>query len=147
MNRVIYFVLIFILLGISCKKEEKFVEPDHLLRRWGAAAKDLNYTDYSRIEAYPKEPGVFRETFRDYYPSDISVSFIEDDDPGRIFTDHKGMKYVRRNVAFSFVQVNRKTKSSLGYVTGDVDFVNYIDGPLKTRGWIMLNRTLIHINK
>lgn len=134
------------LFSFSCKKKEVFTEPEFLLKKWASSAKNLNYAEHSAIEAYPKSVQVFAESFKEYYPSDVRILKVEEPNEGAILRDHKGLMYNKRNVQFEFTQINRKSQTPAGEVRGDVDFVKYIDGDKKNKGWVMLNRTMIRLH-
>ena len=131
--------------ALSCKKEKKFTEPDHILRKWSNATETLNYTEYRKCEAYPKELPVFRELYRDRYLAEVTISKIEDLDEKNVQKDHEDKPYIFRRVYFDCVEVQRSTRRPVNTIRGDVMFIKFIDSTRKNEGWLMSNRTLMKI--
>ena len=127
----------------SCKKKEIFLDPAYIFLKWSSAVKNLNYKDYSECEAYPKDESVFRELYGDYYLTDLIIRNLGKFDEKKTKIDASGYEYKFRSVYFECVRVNRKTGRHVQNMKGDVEFVNYVDGPKKNKGWLMFNRTII----
>lgn len=133
-------------LNISCKKKEKFIEPETVLRKWMNAIEKLNYKAYRECEAYPKSRELFRELYKEYYLIDLYMGKIEELDPENIKKDAGNNQYLKRNVSFTVKAINRKS-GKMGYtIKGDVDFIRFLEGERRDHGWLMLNRTLIRIS-
>jgi len=147
MKKAAILALSFLILFISCKKEEKFAEPDFVLQKWSEAIKSQNYKNYKRYEANPKSPQVFREIYREFYFSDVFVVEIEDLDKEKIKEDHEGNPYLQRSVTFECTEVKRKTGKPVKLVRGNVLFIKYTEGKRKKEGWLMFNRTLTRMNR
>ena len=78
-------LLIAPLIILSCKGEDKFTEPNYVLRRWERAIEKQDYKEYCRCEAYPKREAVFKEMYKDYFIADsMANSFREEEDIGEI---------------------------------------------------------------
>ncbi len=137
---ILSLLLIFI---PSCKQKEVFVDPVYIFLKWSSAVKNLNYKEYSECEAFPKDDLVFRELFGDYYFSELQISEIGKYNENEIKSDAEGYKYHLRKVYFECKRVERKTSRIVQEMKGDVEFVNYINGPNINRGWLMYNRTFI----
>jgi len=128
----------------SCKKKEIFVDPAYVFLKWSSAVKNLNYKDYSECEAYPKDEAVFRELYGDYYMADLIIRNLGEFNEKNTKLDAAGYEYKYRQVYFECVRIKRKTGQPAQKMKGDVEFINYIDGPKKDKGWLMFNRTIIN---
>ena len=140
-------ILILFIAGffLSCSKKEKFVEPEFVLNKWCQSIKNLNYSSYKKYEAYPKERAVFREMYRDYYLKSPLIMKIQDLDEKKIHIDSDKLSYMKRNVSFECDLVLRRTGKVDRMIRGDVDFIKFVNSSRSSEGWLMSNRSLIHI--
>ena len=127
----------------SCKNKELFLDPAYIFLKWSSAVKNLNYKEYSECEASPKDESVFKDMYGDFYLSDLVIRNIGEFNPKDTKQDIVGYEYMFRKVYFECVRINRKKGLPVQNMKGDVEFINYIDGPKKDRGWLMFNRTII----
>jgi len=139
---IIFFIILLISIP-SCKQKEAFVDPVYVFMKWSSAVKNLNYKDYSECEAFPKDNLVFRELFSDYYFSDLQISELGRYNENELKSDFNGNTYHLRKVYFECKRTERKTSRDVQEMKGDVEFVNYTNGPNMNRGWLMYNRTFI----
>ncbi len=133
------------MVSLSCKDENRFVEPNFVLTKWAGAVQNLNYRDYAACEAYPKSEATFREMYRNYYIIDIMATDIEDADKDKVRTDQAGNRYMHRMLDFEGTIVNRQTRKATGVMRGNTVFVKFLDGRRSGDGWLMSNRTLIPV--
>ncbi|MCL2155959.1 MAG: hypothetical protein FWH53_09870 [Leptospirales bacterium] len=133
-----------LLLISSCKKKEIFVDPAYIFLKWSSAVKNLNYKEYSECEAFPKDESVFREIYGDFYLSDLIIRDLGKFNEKDTKIDAAGYEYKFRSVYFECVRIMRKTGRPAQNMKGDVEFINYIYGPKKDKGWLMFNRTIIN---
>jgi len=143
-KNIILLLIIALLSAGSCKKREIFLDPAYVFYKWSSAVRNLNYKEYSECEAYPKDESVFRDLYGDHYLADLIIRNVGDFNPKDIKQDTVGFEYMFRRVYFDCVRINRKTGRPVQNMKGDVEFINYIDGPKKNRGWLMFNRTIIN---
>ncbi len=132
-------------LVLSCKDESRFVEPNYVLRKWASAIQQLNYREYASCEANPKAEAVFREMYREYYLVDVMATDVDDVGSSREMKDPKGLRYLSRHLEFEAAIIQRKTAKPGGLIRGNVEFIKYIDGGRAKDGWLLSNRTLIHV--
>ncbi len=143
-NRILTAVLIVILtMVVSCKEKRPFVDPAYIFLKWSSAVKNLNYKEYSECEAFPKDEIVFRELYTDFYYADLIIRELGEFNPNDIRTDIEGCKYNLRKVYFECKRIERKTGHAAQTMKGDMEFISYVNGPRKDRGWFMYNRTII----
>jgi len=128
----------------SCKKKEIFVDPAYIFLKWSSAVKNLNYKEYSECEAFPKDESVFRELYGSFYLADLIIRDLGKFNEKDTKIDAVGYEYKHRRVYFECVRIMRKTGRPVQNMKGDVEFVNYIEGPKKDKGWLMFNRTIIN---
>ncbi|MCL1864413.1 MAG: hypothetical protein FWF73_01220 [Spirochaetes bacterium] len=128
----------------SCKKKEIFVDPAYIFLKWSSAVRNLNYKEYSECEAFPKDESVFRELYGDFYLSDLIIRNIGEFNEKATKMDVNRYEYKFRRVYFECVRIKRKTGKPVQNMKGDMEFINYIDGPKKDKGWLMFNRTIIN---
>jgi hypothetical protein len=133
-----------LLLVISCKKKEIFVDPAYIFLKWSSAVRSLNYKEYSECEAFPKDESVFRELYGNFYLTGLTIRNLGKFNEKDTKTDAAGYEYKFRSVYFECVRIIRKTGRPVQNMKGDVEFINYIDGPKKDKGWLMFNRTIIN---
>lgn len=144
MNKTISAVMIFLLsVVISCKEKKAFVDPAYVFMKWSSAVKNLNYKDYSECEAFPKDEIVFRELYTDFYYADLLIRELGKYDENNSGSDVDGYKYNVRKVYFECKRVERRTDRAVQEMKGDIEFINYINGPNLNKGWLMYNRTII----
>ncbi|MCL1834327.1 MAG: hypothetical protein FWG49_07485 [Leptospirales bacterium] len=143
-NRIILFFAVALLAVSSCKKREIFIEPAYVFLKWSAAVKNLNYKEYSECEAFAKDESVFRDIYGDYYISDLITRDFRKFNEKDIKVDTDGYEYKFRRVYFECVRIKRKTGQPVQNMKGDVEFINYLNGPKKDKGWLMFNRTIIN---
>jgi hypothetical protein len=137
-------MLIFMMLIIfSCKEKKAFVDPVYVFMKWSEAVKNLNYKEYSECEAFPKDDIVFRELYGDFYFADLIIRELGEYNQNDIKIDSTGYKYNLRKVYFECKRIERKSAKAVQEMKGDVEFVNFINGPNINRGWLMYNRTII----
>ena len=139
---IILFIVLAALLS-SCTQKEAFVDPVYVFMKWSSAGKNMNYKEYSECEAFPKDDLVFREFFGDFYFSDLQIRELGKYNENELKSDSNGYKYRLRKVYFECKRVERKTSRIVQEMKGDVEFVNYTNGPNMNRGWLMYNRTFI----
>lgn len=137
--------LVIAALFTSCKDESRFVEPNYVLRRWASAIQQMNYREYATCEAHPKSEAVFREMYREYYLVDVMATEVDDAESAEELKDAEGWRYLRRQLDFEATVVSRKGGKQSGLIRGNVEFVKYIDGKRAKDGWMLSNRTLIHV--
>jgi len=142
-NIILLFVAALLLAG-SCKKKEIFVDPAYIFLKWSNAVRNLNYSAYSECEAFPKDESVFRDMYGDFYLSNLVIRDMGEFNPKETKADIVGYDYVFRRVYFECTRINRKTGHPVQNMKGDVEFINYINGPKKDKGWLMFNRTIIN---
>ncbi|HNX25581.1 MAG TPA: hypothetical protein PKG60_16150, partial [Spirochaetota bacterium] len=128
---------------LSCKEKKAFVDPAYVFMKWSGAVKNLNYQAYSECEAFPKDEIVFRELYTDFYFADLLIRDLGEFKESEIKSDIEGYKYNLRKVYFECKRIERKTGRAVQEMKGDIEFVNYINGPNLNRGWLMYNRTII----
>lgn len=133
----------FILFFSSCKRQEPFVDPAYIFLKWSGAVKTLNYKDYSECEAFPKDPDVFRNLYRDFYYGDLIIRDMSKFNESDVKSDFEGYKFNHRMLYFECKRISRETGKTVENMKGEVEFIKYIDGPRINRGWLMHNRTLI----
>ncbi len=144
-NKVILtvFLILTLFLTISCKEKKAFVDPAYVFMKWSAAVKNLNYIEYTECEAFPKDEIVFHELYNDFYFADLLIRELGEYKENDIRSDIDGYKYNIRKVYFECKRIERKTGRAVQEMKGDIEFINYIDGPKLNKGWLMYNRTII----
>ena len=143
-KKVVTVSLIFAFsLIISCKEKKAFVDPAYVFLKWSSAVKNLNYTEYSECEAFPKDDIVFRELYTDFYYADLLIRELGKYNENDSKSDVDGYKYKFRKIYFECKRVERKTGRAVQDMKGDIEFINYINGPKVNKGWLMYNRTII----
>ena len=142
MKKIIALLLLLFFL-YSCKEKERFAEPEIILNKWSKATETLNYEDYRKCEAYPREKAVFNEIYKDYYFSQVTVTKIEDLDKHDIKKDFEGNSFIKRNVFFQCAEFDRQTQKKRQSVKGEVFFIKFTDSAREKEGWLMANRTII----
>ena len=136
-------LIIVIMFFSSCKRQEPFVDPAYIFLKWSSAVKTLNYKDYSECEAFPKDPDVFTNLYRDFYYGDLIIRDMAKFNENDIKSDFEGYKFNHRMLYFECKRISRETGKTVENMKGEVEFIKYIDGPRINRGWLMHNRTLI----
>ena len=136
-------LLFFAFFFYACKEKERFVEADIVLNKWSKASETLNYEDYKKCEAYPKEKTDFDEIYKNYYFSQITVTKIEDLNERDTKTDFEGNSFIKRNVFFECIEFNRQTQKENQFVKGEVFFIKFVNCAREKEGWLMANRTII----
>ncbi|MCL2026495.1 MAG: hypothetical protein FWG92_06800 [Leptospirales bacterium] len=127
----------------ACKEKARFVEADIILNKWSKASETLNYEEYKKCEAYPKEKAVFNEIHKDYYFSNVTVTKVEDLNERDIRTDFEGNSFIKRNVFFECLEFDRQTQKERQIIKGEVFFIKFMDSAREKEGWLMANRTFI----
>ena len=143
-NKITLLFVITLLVISSCKRKEIFIDPAYVFLKWSSAVKNFNYKEYSECEAFSKDESVFRELYGDYYLSDLLIRNLGEFNEKDIKVDVDGYEYKFRRVYFECVRIKRKTGLPVQNMKGDVEFINYINGPKKDKGWLMFNRTIIN---
>ncbi len=138
-------LLVVVMLFASCKDESRFVEPNYVLRRWASAIQQMNYREYAACEAHPKSEAVFGEMYREYYLVDLMATEVDDADSAEEHKDADGVRYVQRQLEFEAAVVRRKSGKHEGLIRGSAEFIKYLDGRRAKEGWLLSNRTLIHV--
>jgi len=128
----------------SCKEKKPFVDPAFVFLKWSSAVKNLNYKEYSECEAFPKDEIVFRELYTDFYYADLIIRELGEFKPNDVRTDIEGYRYNIRKVYFECKRIERKTGRAVQMMKGDIEFINYLNGPGLNKGWLMYNRTIIN---
>lgn len=136
---------LLILISTACTDKSRFVEPDFILRKWSRAIEEMNYKDYASCEAYPKEEGVFREMYREYYPVDLHTVKLDDHNEKDVKTDFEKNRYVKRIVYFEGSLVDRKLRRVTELIKGDALFIRFLDGKRERDGWLLSNRTIMRM--
>ncbi len=136
-------VILTLSFTISCSEKKAFVDPAFVFLKWSSAVKNLNYKEYSECEAFPKDEIVFRELYTDFYFTDLIIRELGKYNENDIDSDIDGYKYTLRKVYFECRRVERKTGRAVQDMKGDIEFINYINGPKLNKGWLMYNRTII----
>lgn len=126
----------------ACSKQKDTSEIEILLNRWALAVKHLNYSEYSRLEAYPKDIHTFNAMYRQYYVADIKIVKVDEDI--RNATDFDGRAYEYKNVKFISSMHDRQTNKDHQIINGDIKVIRYAADSKKGRGWLLSNRTLIY---
>ncbi len=142
-KNVVVMLILLMFFALSCKEKKAFVDPAYVFMKWSSAVKNLNYKEYAECEAFPKDEIVFRELYTDFYYSDLIIrelGKLNENDTG---SDIDGFKYNIRKVYFECRRVERKTGRAVQEMKGDIEFINYINGPKLNKGWLMYNRTII----
>ena len=111
---------------ISCKDENRFVEPNFVLTKWAGSIQNLNYRDFASCEAFPKSEATFREMYRNYYFVDIMTTEIEDADDKNARKDQEGNSYLHRSLEFEGAIINRQTRKATGVIRGNAVFVKFL---------------------
>lgn len=146
MNKILKqaFIMLLIqsLLFISCSKKKDYSDIDNLLTQWAYAIRNLNYSEYSRLEAYPKDINTFNAMYQQYYIANIKI--VKVDEKLHHGTDNDGKPYEFKNVQFIASLYNRQTGREQQIVNGDIKLIRYISGSKKNRGWLLSNRTFIY---
>ena len=140
---ITFFLIITLSYVISCKEKKAFVDPAYVFMKWSGAVKNLNYKEYSECEAFPKDELVFRELYTDFYYTGLLIRNLGVYNENDIKSDIEGYKYNIRKVYFECMRVERKTGRAVQSMKGDIEFINYINGPKTNKGWLMYNRTII----
>lgn len=145
-NRIVRQVLIIVIIQsliiTSCSKKKDYSDIEYLLNQWAYAIKSLNYNEYSRLEAYPKDVNTFNIMYQHYYISNIKI--VEVDKTLHNATDNDGKPYEFKNVRFIASLYNRQTNREEQIINGDIKLIQYISGSKKDRGWLLSNRTFIY---
>jgi len=128
---------------LSCKEKKAFVDPVYVFMKWSSAVKNLNYREYGECEAFPKDEIVFRELYGDYYYADLLIKELGTYNENDIKNDLDGSRYNLRKVYFECKRIERRTGRAVQEMKGDIEFINYINGPKVNKGWLMYNRTII----
>jgi len=145
MKRIVLLMLAAAVVTLSCKDENRYVEPNYVLTRWAGALQNLNYREYAACEAYPKSEATFREMYRSYYVVDIMTTDIEDPDDRKVRTDQSGNRYLHRSLDFEGTIINRETRKASGVMRGNAVFVKFLDGRRSRDGWLLSNRMITHV--
>jgi len=135
-------LIILSLIITSCSKKKDYSDIENLLNQWAYAIKSLNYNEYSRLEAYPKDVNTFNTMYQQYYISNIKI--VEVDRTLHNATDNDGKPYEFKNVRFIASLYNRQTNREEQIINGDIKLIRYVSGSKKDRGWLLSNRTLIY---
>ncbi|MCX8124895.1 MAG: hypothetical protein N3F66_12145 [Spirochaetes bacterium] len=141
-KRAVIILIIQVLMFTTCSKKKDYSQIENLLNQWANAIKYLNYTDYCRLEANPKDSNTFNVMYQQYYISNIRI--VEVDDTLHNGTDSDGKPYEFKNVRFIASLYNRQTNREEQIVNGDIKIIRYVSGPKKEKGWLLSNRTLIY---
>lgn len=136
-------LVLALLFIFSCKEKKAFIDPAYVFMKWSAAVKNLNYAEYAECEAFPKDEIVFHELYNDFYFADLLIRELGEYKENDIRSDIDGNKYNIRKVYFECKRIERKTGRAVQEMKGDIEFINYIDGPKLNKGWLMYNRTII----
>jgi len=142
MKLAIIILLIQSFLFISCAKKKDYSDIENLLTQWAYAIKNLNYNEYCRLEAYPKDIHTFNAMYQQYYISNIKI--VEVDKKLHNGTDNDGKPYEFKNVRFIASLYNRQTNREEQIINGDIKLIRYISGSQKDKGWLLSNRTFIY---
>lgn len=139
----VLFLLTVFLISTGCGKKEDLSSFSLLLDRWASATEKMDYGMYVKTEAYPREQSVFVETYRDFCYGDVKIIKVEESD-GEEKKDFEGSLFIKRNIIFECRQVLRSGKKS-SLVRGEVFAVKFKTGSRSGEGWLLANRTLIHL--
>jgi hypothetical protein len=142
LKKALIMLIILSLIITSCSKKKDYSDIENLLNQWAYAIKSLNYNEYSRLEAFPKDVNTFNTMYQQYYISNIKI--VEVDRTLHNATDNDGKPYEFKNVKFIASMYNRQTNRVEQIINGDVKLIRYISGSKKDRGWLLSNRTFIY---
>jgi len=135
----------FIVVFSSCSKKEKFVQPEYILNKWCKSIENLKYSSYKKYEAYPKSLSVFKEIYSTFFFKTPVIIKIDDLNEENIYIDSEKHSYIKRNVTFECTLHLRKNGKMARIIKGDVDFIKFVNSVRSSEGWLMSNRSLIHI--
>ncbi len=141
-GKIIIIFVIQLMMFTVCTDKKDYSDIENLLNQWSYAIKYLNYNDYCRLEANPKDGNTFNAMYQQYYISNIKI--VEVDDTLHNGTDSDGKPYEFKNVRFIASLYNRQTNREEQIVNGDIKLIRYVSGPKKEKGWLLSNRTLIY---
>ena len=144
---IVFFILVAFVSNFSCKKKEVDLEPVYVLQKWIRSIEKLDYTVYSKCEAYPKSEGVFLEIYKEDYFTDLTVTRVEEADEENVRKDYKGNSYVSRKAYFEASAVKRGNGEAYQLVNGDAEFFKFLDGEKSRDGWLIANRTITRVVK
>ena len=144
---IVFFVLIVFLSAFSCKKKEMDLEPVYVLQKWVRSIEKLDYSAYSKCEAYPKSEGVFLEMYKDDFFTDLTIMKVDEADEENVRKDYKGNSYVTRKAYFEASAVKRGKGNTYQLVSGDAEFFKFLDGEKSQNGWLIANRTITRVVK
>ncbi len=148
MKKIFVFLIVLIAAtSITCKRKKKFLTPTVVMRKWSRSIKTLNYNIYRQCEAYPKTQKAFLEMYKDFYPENLMVIYVDDVDKKTVRKDAAGDKYFQRKVNFEFSDIKRSTKKQQFVVRGTVDFVRFTSGARVKDGWLMASRNMMRIKR
>jgi len=134
-------ILLFFAL-FSCSNQRDYSDIENLLNRWANSVRYLNYAEYTKLEAYPKDSNTFKIMYQNYYITNLQI--VEVDDKLHNGTDSDGKPYEFKNVKFIATIINRQSGKGEQVVNGDIKLIRYVTGAKKEKGWLLSNRTLIH---
>lgn len=137
--------LLVLLCTTACKEKPHDPDPSVYMAQWVRAIEARDYSAYAAREAYPLSKEDFLKRYKDHWFSDLLITRLGDYDPEKIHTDHQGMTGTSRLLYFEMVERDRASGAARTLLSGDVLFVNYTEGPLKEKGWVMLNRSFVRI--
>jgi len=126
----------------SCSNQRDYSDIENLLNRWANSVRYLNYAEYIKLEAYPKDSNTFKTMYQNYYITNLQI--VEVDDKLHNGTDSDGKPYEFKNVKFIATIINRQSGKGEQVVNGDIKLIRYATGTKKEKGWLLSNRTLIH---
>lgn len=141
-KKTILILIIQLLIFTSCAGKKDYSDIQNLLNQWAYAIKNLNYSEYSRLEAYPKDVNTFNTMYQQYYISNVKI--VEVDSTLHNATDNDGKPYEFKNVKFIASLYNRQTNREEQIINGDIKLIRYVTGSKKDRGWLLSNRTFIY---
>jgi len=139
--------IIAIIMFSGCTEKKDFSEPAGVINNWADAIKKLDYTTYSRIEAFPKSERSFKKMYDEYFIENITVTEVDPVNGVQNGKDHNNTQIEFKNVQFMANAVNRSTGKTYQSVMGQVKMIRYPEGKKSERGWMLSNRTLVRINQ
>ena len=134
--------LVFFASVLFCTKQKDYSDIENVMNRWANSIRYLNYAEYSKIEANPKDINTFNVMYQRYYISNIKI--VEVDDVMHKGTDSEGQSYKFKNVKFIAIIYKRDTGKEEQIVNGDVKLIRYISGKKKEKGWLLSNKTMVY---
>lgn len=137
MKKVLICFSILFSAGIHCAENKNYSEENALLNTWTVSVKNKDYSLYKIVEAYPKASDQFLEMYRDYYPSKITVTNVENISDE--FKDPDGKVFIKKTVTCAGEIIMRSDSKQVPF-SGTFDLIRFKDSGKK---WQIAGRTII----